>query len=495
MERIRTRGNRLVDEKGRECIFQGINLVDKGKSDANGQRVYSLDWGEDLFRSLREKGFHLLRLGLNWAAVEPEPGKYCADYLERLSRIMDWCETYGIYVILDMHQDLYTSCGQNSGNGAPGWATLTDGEEFEETMLVWAEGYFFNGAVHAAFDHFWANTEVEGKGLQDHFTDMWKHVAMTFREKPALLGFDVFNEPFPGSSGGEIFWTLINTLCKIMGEREGREIAVTDLLPYLNDANGMVRLMEMFDDKESYRRVLLDAGELVRAFDERVYAPFLRKVCAGIREVTEQGILFMENCYYSNLGIPCASPRLVYEDAREEKDFAFTPHGYDLFVDTAAYSEASNNRVDVIFEEHSRTQQRLNAPVIVGEWGGHNGSENGLSHIAHLLEFFDEHKWSNLYWAFSDDIFHQPVMKLLSRPHPLRVPGEILRYGFDAKESVFTLQYENKGESGPVELYLPRKAKRVEGAEAFTLEPYGNEGAGRLLAQPGAGVREIRVYL
>lgn len=144
---------------------------------------------------------------------------------------------------------------------------------------------------------------------------------------------------------------------------------------------------------------------------------------AGIREVTERGILFMENCYYSKLGIPCSSPRLVYEDAREEKEFAF-PHGYDLFVDTAAYSETRNNRVDVIFEEHSRTQQRLNAPVIVGEWDGHDGSENGLSHIAHLLEFFDEHKWSSLYWAFGDDIFHQPIMKRLSRPHPLRVPGE-----------------------------------------------------------------------
>lgn len=46
-----------------------------------------------------------------------------------------------------------------------------------------------------------------------------------------------------------------------------------------------------------------------------------------------------------------------------------------------------------------------------------------------------------------------------------------------------------------MELYFPRKTSRVEGVETFTLEPYGNEGGGRLLAQPNTGVTEIRVYL
>ena len=44
------------------------------------------------------------------------------------------------------------------------------------------------------------------------------------------------------------------------------------------------------------------------------------------------------------------------------------PHGYDLVVDTEGVQWASNNRIDVIFDAHRRTQQRMGVPVMVGEW-------------------------------------------------------------------------------------------------------------------------------
>jgi len=44
--------------------------------------------------------------------------------------------------------------------------------------------------------------------ITDHFVDYWDYVSKYFSESPYVIGFDPFNEPFPG----EIFknlWFLI----------------------------------------------------------------------------------------------------------------------------------------------------------------------------------------------------------------------------------------------------------------------------------------------
>jgi endoglycosylceramidase len=55
-------------------------------------------------------------------------------------------------------------------------------------------------ALWRAYDHFWANDPGPGGvGLQDRYAAAWRHVAKRFRSKPWLLGYDLFNEPWPGS--------------------------------------------------------------------------------------------------------------------------------------------------------------------------------------------------------------------------------------------------------------------------------------------------------
>ena len=53
----------------------------------------------------------------------------------------------------------------------------------------------------------------------DHFTAMWQHVAAFFADCPNLFGFDLLNEPFPGSPGGTVFWTIINKMCEVLGKK------------------------------------------------------------------------------------------------------------------------------------------------------------------------------------------------------------------------------------------------------------------------------------
>src|SRR5207248_6437753 len=60
--------------------------------------------------------------------------------------------------------------------------------------------YFVMPALNRAFDHFWANDPGPGNvGLQDRFAQAWTYVAQHFVGNPAVLGYDVFNEPWPGT--------------------------------------------------------------------------------------------------------------------------------------------------------------------------------------------------------------------------------------------------------------------------------------------------------
>ena len=395
MERISVNEMTFVDESGRERIFNGVNLVHKGDWSDDGKRNYiPKNWTEDMFKRLSELGINLVRLGLIWAAVEPEPDVYDENYLDYMENVVDLCAKYGIYVYLDMHQDLYCT---NYGSGAPEWATVTDSYNFKKPKVIWAEGYFFSKAVHRSFDNFWENVPVCGKGLQEHFADMWKHVILRFKDKENLFGFDVFNEPFPGSDGGKAFKKMMKSAVKtVLSKKVKKARAVKNMIK----GDLAYEALAVLDDPEVFRQGTSGADMLVMKFDTEKYYPFLKKMSEMIRSVTDKGIIMMENCYYSNTTIPCYTPRIKYDDGKLEENTAFTPHGYDLTVDSVMTNTASNKRVDTIFNQHMKTQQRLKVPVIVGEWGGMVPGSEEYPHLEHLLEKFDDNHWSQTYWAF-----------------------------------------------------------------------------------------------
>jgi len=55
-------------------------------------------------------------------------------------------------------------------------------------------------ALQVAENNFWANASVDGEGLQDWYAGAWRHVAAYFNGNPDVLGYDLFNEPVPGTS-------------------------------------------------------------------------------------------------------------------------------------------------------------------------------------------------------------------------------------------------------------------------------------------------------
>ena len=110
---------------------------------------------------------------------------------------MDTLARHGIVSLLDFHQDLYNERFQ--GEGAPDWAVQDDG--LPNPALGFPGNYLGNPALQRALDHFFNNDPGPGGvGLQDRFAAAWAHVAERFRGDASVLGYEILNEPFPGST-------------------------------------------------------------------------------------------------------------------------------------------------------------------------------------------------------------------------------------------------------------------------------------------------------
>lgn len=471
MKKIYANEKKFTDNFGRERIFNGLNIVDKSVYEP-GVQHFSEPVDDKFLDFIRDKGFNLIRLGFTWAKIEPQPGKYNDEYLDEIEKILDRCAERGIFAYLDMHQDLYSYYNNHVGDGAPEWAVMSDGYKSKPTRFVWAEGYFFRKCVHRSFDNFWLNKKYMGKGLQEYYCDMWKHVADRFKDKPALFGFDVMNEPFPGTDGGKVFRMLVAKLVRVT--LTDRKISRCKMLSDVLRKERRGHILDQFD-ADLFRKITSVGDDLIQKFDTGRYMPFLNKTASAIREVTDNGIMISENCYYSNLGIPCSNTPIQINGKREPQQ-CFAPHGYDLMVDTPAYKYASNDRVGVIFGEHRRTQERLNVPVIIGEWGGMSEGTDWFPHIRFLLDFFDSNKWSNTYWAYFNGLFEQPIFGLLSRPYPAAVSGNIIEYKYDRTDDKFTLTYEQKRDcASDTVIFAHKKIESVNTDCAYSIETVSEE--------------------
>jgi endoglycosylceramidase len=244
-------GSYLTDALGRRLELHGVNLVAKCGGgavpiDVPGTPCVGPAQGPRLAyvlspaardparrftaadaRTLVRLGFNTVRLGIIWeglepgpAAVQPNDPRYCAPhhgthfqslgradpydpatvgaYLRRTDRIIGLLARLDIRVVLDMHQDVWGSAFQYpygltpwSGEGAPPWATCTNGLAFD-APVGWGSGYTAP-AVQAAIHHFWAN-DVRAD-LQGQFARVWTAVAEHYAGDPDVLGYEVINEP------------------------------------------------------------------------------------------------------------------------------------------------------------------------------------------------------------------------------------------------------------------------------------------------------------
>ena len=185
-------GRWITDASGRVLIVHGINMVYK----LPPYDPEAVGFGDDDAAFLVSIGFNAVRVGVIWKAVEPQPGVYDDAYLSHIAATVATLARHGILSLLDFHQDLFNERFQ--GEGAPDWAVQDGG--LPNPALGFPGNYLANPALEHALDAFWANAAGPGGvGLQDRYAAAWAHVAARFAGNPDVLGYELLNEPFPGT--------------------------------------------------------------------------------------------------------------------------------------------------------------------------------------------------------------------------------------------------------------------------------------------------------
>jgi endoglycosylceramidase len=176
------------DADGRAIILRGANLANQHK-----QAPYLGFHQPADFQDLRQVwGMNAIRYLLTWSAVEPQDGQFDDAYLEAVAQRMDWAHEAGLLVVLDMHQDVY---GEGfGGDGAPKWTCDQAHYDAYEPQSPWFLNYL-NEHVAACFDDLWTS-----EALGHRFAAAWAHVAARLGDHPAVVGFDVLNEPHWGTA-------------------------------------------------------------------------------------------------------------------------------------------------------------------------------------------------------------------------------------------------------------------------------------------------------
>lgn len=190
---VDVREGQFVGPDGEPMILRGLNVAQSAK------RPPYLPWqGPENFAEMSRWGCNCVRLLLIWAAIEPRPGQYDDQYLAAVRQRLDWAHDAGLYVILDMHQDVY---GEKYGHdGAPVWACMDGDAAYQpDPSQHWGASYF-QPAVMTAFENFWQDAPAADEvGVQEHFVRAWRHAAEQLGDHPAVIGYDLLNEPFYGN--------------------------------------------------------------------------------------------------------------------------------------------------------------------------------------------------------------------------------------------------------------------------------------------------------
>jgi endoglycosylceramidase len=192
------RCGRVTDAQGRVVNLWGVNARVDGVFDVSfddgriALETVPPFTAEDTAQ-LRSWGFDSIRLPINWSGVEPtRDGGFREDYLDRVQQVLDLAQAAGLLVLVDFHQDAY---GKDIGeDGAPLWAIEPPPTELLQGPLEDLEARRLSPQVKAAFETFFGDSPA-GVELRDRFSKMAAHVAARFKDHPAVLGFELFNEP------------------------------------------------------------------------------------------------------------------------------------------------------------------------------------------------------------------------------------------------------------------------------------------------------------
>ncbi|HNJ59654.1 MAG TPA: cellulase family glycosylhydrolase [Chitinophagales bacterium] len=395
----------IQDQYGRQLILHGLNTSASAKSDPLGSPWIT---EADVDREAIDFGFNFVRYLIFWDGIEPQKGVFDEAYLDRVQERVEWYTKRGMYVMLDMHQDLYAQ--KFDGDGAPEWAIRSGNNkpiEIGDDMPWWLKN--IDPAIIAAWINFWEYKEH--KDLQDHYALMWQKAINRFKDNPYVIGYDLMNEPW----GGDLIKSFIT---------------------------------------REFERVQLTA--------------FYNRLIPKIREVDPDGYIFFEPTPAPvTFGFP--STLMPIRDTRVPSRLVYAPHCYPFDTHEGnGYTQSSKK--NLIDWENQRKKEvspivHGNIPLMTGEFGLGYWQTGFDTYLKDFNNMSDRNQWHWAYWSY--DLYGwspidgnrnpTPIRDYIVRAYPRAVAGKIVSFDYNPDTRIFNLKYNNNNDiDKPTEIAVPK---------------------------------------
>ncbi|MEV5546204.1 cellulase family glycosylhydrolase [Streptomyces sp. NPDC052309] len=424
---------RLTDDRGRELTLRGWNVEDKTH---RGEAALSAIT-ERHFRDLRAHGFNFARLLVFWDDLEPERGRYSERYLRKIERVLGWAHKYRVQVLVDAHQDVF---GPAFGHrGIPEWATRTDGLPFAPHPDDWFAEYF-EPAVQRAFTHLY-----EDQDLRRAQADMWRVLAGRLGDHPAVLGYDLINEPMGELAQGE------------------------------------------------------DLPTAARRIERDQLTPLYNRLADAVRSVDDDSWIFFEPTPIVGEGVPTGLGRI------DDPKAVYAPHFYNTAMEAGADYDPSAGWIEAYESAVTVYPRTYRVPVVVGEWGPLNNSLPNMGRFYRdALSSLNRYGsgWAGYVWCYGGGYCavdaegrFRANKEQTAAPYAPAVAGRTGTASYEPDSQTFTLAYRAGG--GVTEITVPPRAGgwRIElTGPARTTTPVlpGDRAAtARVQARPGAQVTVV----
>jgi endoglycosylceramidase len=431
-------GTLLRDGLGRIVFLRGINAGGRSKFAPFAPFDFSAGGHDEALGRYLDRasawGFSALRVPFVWAAVEPTMGVDDEAFLARYDALLDAAWARRMWTIVDFHQDIYSEV--YCGSGFPEWTVPDPHPAPHHDCPDWFLKYSQDDDVKASFDRFWS----DATGVRTAFGALWDRMAARHADRPGVIGFEIMNEPSPGTAD-ETVWAQ-TTLTDFHGEMAARihEKAPSSLVFF--DATGT-------DAIGAVTNLGKPAGEGL------VFAPHWYDAGALFGGILSPGKAAASLARWAAQGEEWNMPVLIGESSvRRDVETA------GEFV-TAVYDGMDASRLHFTYWEYSDSKEAWNAEDLsVVDYDGQEAA---------------------------------PILDAVVRPFPRAVAGEAPAFHYDAATRAFSLSYTSTAE-GVTEISVPARAYpsgyRVELAQGCV--DASREGV--LLVRAGAGANEIQVF-
>ena len=195
---LHTQGQDIVNENGDKILLRGVGLgnwmlpegymwkfgneadrprrIEKLVSDLIGPDNAKQFWSdfrknyiaESDIERVAQLGYNSVRPALNSRLfiTDGNPTAYSEEGFALLDNLIKWCKANNIYVIIDMHAAVGGQTGANIDDSANDRPELFIDEKY-----------------------------------QDELVNLWTTIAKRYKDEPAVVGYDLLNEPLPSKTG------------------------------------------------------------------------------------------------------------------------------------------------------------------------------------------------------------------------------------------------------------------------------------------------------